>query len=620
MVNRREHLAATEFEPTFPRNAAFCPIACSGAGKSSLVGALAHRQGPGVIVDGRILANGCPAASRIPAISGFVYQDEIFMPSLTPREHLTLMVSAPHSRGTSFGTRKEGRQEVDARLKLDRRTPAYSRRSRVEHLLQDLGLRSCQEALIGEPGANKSLSGGERKRLAFATEILRDPSVLFCDELTTGLDSFHACRLVGILRDLSGRGKTVVCSIHQPSSDVFALFDRIMLLADGRVAFAGHATEALRFFESQGYRCPSSFNPADFYLHVLSTGGDGGGDRGDGGGDSRWRDSNRRICDAFAVSPLALQTMAVVQYFHNIHLSYLDSGEEVKDPALEVKIERPGYAAQVCLLLWRDAMDIIRNPAVLKLRLVQKLLLAVIIGFIYMGLGRNQRGIQDTEGAIFVFLTENSFLCTYAVLQVFPRELPVFLREHRNGVCSLPAYYSSKVISQIPLFVVEPFVFTLVAYFLAGMRAGAFHFLMTAVGIVLVANTAAAAGFLFSASFDSVSMVVIALTPFMFTQVVTGGFFLSIETIPWFLNWTQYLSWFRYSNEALTTLQWHGVQHIECEYEPGEAPCLSNGTQVLEKYSFSACNFTLDYAMLLFLFLLFHLLAFFMLWSRVRRK
>jgi ABC-type multidrug transport system ATPase subunit len=94
----------------------------------------------------------------------------------------------------------------------------------------------------------KGISGGEMKRLAFACEILTDPPLLFCDEPTSGLDSFMAQNVVSVLKSLTDKGKTIIATIHQPSSEVFALFDRIMLLAEGRLAYMGPSAIAFDFF------------------------------------------------------------------------------------------------------------------------------------------------------------------------------------------------------------------------------------------------------------------------------------------------------------------------------------------------------------------------------------
>lgn len=102
--------------------------------------------------------------------------------------------------------------------------------------------------MIGEPGRLKGISGGERKRLTLATEALTDPHILICDEPTSGLDSFIAFQVVQVLKQMAKKGKTIILTIHQPSSDFFSIFDKILLLAEGRTAFLGTPDEATEFF------------------------------------------------------------------------------------------------------------------------------------------------------------------------------------------------------------------------------------------------------------------------------------------------------------------------------------------------------------------------------------
>lgn len=94
----------------------------------------------------------------------------------------------------------------------------------------------------------KGLSGGEKKRLSFAAEVLTNPSLMFCDEPTSGLDSFMALNVVHVLKTMAQNGKTIICTIHQPSSELYALFDKILLLTEGKVAFMGTPEEANIFF------------------------------------------------------------------------------------------------------------------------------------------------------------------------------------------------------------------------------------------------------------------------------------------------------------------------------------------------------------------------------------
>jgi ATP-binding cassette, subfamily G (WHITE), eye pigment precursor transporter len=115
-------------------------------------------------------------------------------------------------------------------------------------LLIQLALTKCENTLIGIPGRIKGISGGEMKRLSFASEVLTDPPLLLCDEPTSGLDSFMAQNVVQVLKNMALKGKTVICTIHQPSSEVFAMFDKVLLMADGRVAYLGTTYEACAFF------------------------------------------------------------------------------------------------------------------------------------------------------------------------------------------------------------------------------------------------------------------------------------------------------------------------------------------------------------------------------------
>ncbi len=116
----------------------------------------------------------------------------------------------------------------------------------------------------------KGISGGERRRLSFASEIITDPAILFCDEPTSGLDSFMAMTVVESMKRLAAEGRTIICTIHQPSSEIFRSFNSLYLLAEGRLAYSGSLPGAYEFFASQGFKCPPRYNPADFYIKNLA--------------------------------------------------------------------------------------------------------------------------------------------------------------------------------------------------------------------------------------------------------------------------------------------------------------------------------------------------------------
>lgn len=132
---------------------------------------------------------------------------------------------------------------------------------RVEEVICKLGLEHCKNTLVGN-SLMKGISGGERKRLCVAIELLRKPRLLFLDEPTSGLDGVTAFALTKILRDLAhSENCTVVCTIHQPATQIFNLFDDLMILKSGRIVYHGPADKVLDKYAEAGFPCPSHYNP-----------------------------------------------------------------------------------------------------------------------------------------------------------------------------------------------------------------------------------------------------------------------------------------------------------------------------------------------------------------------
>ncbi|RWS20441.1 protein white-like protein, partial [Leptotrombidium deliense] len=140
---------------------------------------------------------------------------------------------------------------------------------RINELVKELELQKCLNVYIGGL-RRKGISGGEKKRVAVASEIIGCPPVLFLDEPTSGLDLHIAEKIVTLLRKLCAGGSTIICTIHQPSSQMFHQFDDLLLLSEGRVAFLGTLSDAQTFFERQGADIPLRYNPIDVYIEMLA--------------------------------------------------------------------------------------------------------------------------------------------------------------------------------------------------------------------------------------------------------------------------------------------------------------------------------------------------------------
>jgi ABC-type multidrug transport system ATPase subunit len=159
---------------------------------------------------------------------------------------------------------------MSAKLRLSASIPQDEKDLLVNNLLEMLRLTGCADTIIGSPLV-KGISGGERKRTALAMEMVTSPGILFLDEPTSGLDTFSASNVVEILKNLAISGKTVVSTIHQPSSDIFHMFDDLCLLAEGKIVYLGPVSKVVHYFTKLGYPCPSYTNPADYlFMSVLN--------------------------------------------------------------------------------------------------------------------------------------------------------------------------------------------------------------------------------------------------------------------------------------------------------------------------------------------------------------
>ncbi|KAJ3273819.1 hypothetical protein HDU76_010769, partial [Blyttiomyces sp. JEL0837] len=210
----------------------------SGAGKSSLLDIM-HGKSKSGIVKGTVMVDGhLLPASILRSLIGYVDQEDLLMPALTVRE--TLMFSAM--------------------LRLPESVSIAEKKKRVEEVLSTLGLMHCAETRIGGFG-KRGISGGEKRRVSIGVELVTSPSVLLLDEPTSGLDSFNALSVVRTLADLAHKhGKTIIFTIHQPRSDVYTLFDNVLVLAGGATLYCGPGSGASAHVRNMGSPCPDGYN------------------------------------------------------------------------------------------------------------------------------------------------------------------------------------------------------------------------------------------------------------------------------------------------------------------------------------------------------------------------
>ncbi|XP_078703250.1 protein white-like [Branchiostoma floridae x Branchiostoma belcheri] len=544
-------------------------MGASGAGKSTLLNVLTYRNRGNLSVEGTVEVNGQPIGKDITAVSAYVQQDDLFIGVLTVREHL----------------------RFQARLRMDKHIPHDVRMARVEEVIIQMGLSKCADTKIGTPGRKKGISGGEMKRLAFASEVLTNPPLMFCDEPTSGLDAFMAESVVNTLQGVAAQGRTILCTIHQPSSETYALFDQVLIMAEGRVAYMGPTSEVIDFFGSVGYACPPAFNPADFFIQTLAI---------RPGKEEKSRDRVEKICDQFQ------EVRENKDSKKQVAANHVDYGV-VEDYSSRSRY-KASWLQQFLAMMWRCHLQNTRDPMIMGVRTGQAIFVGLLVGIVYLQIEYNQDGILNINGALFLMLTNIAFSHIFSVINVFPAELPIFRREHGNGMYRTDVYFLCKTIAELPYFIVLPLGFTAICYWMVGLYAGWQEFLICYAIITITANVSVSAGYMVSTISPSVDVAMAIAAPMLIPLMLFGGFFLKANSVPVYFIWLEYISWFKYSNELLCINQWSPVVNITCT--EGIPFCLETGKDVLANLSYDEDNFYVDLYALIGLMVGFRLLSF----------
>lgn len=557
----------------------------SGAGKTSLLNCLAGRESG---FTGDVLLNGRKADRALRKYTAFVQQSDLFYRTLTVREHLL----------------------YQAKLRLPSETPEAVRVQRVNDVMNELGLDKVANTLIGDVGLG-GISGGERRRLSFANEVLLDPSLLFVDEPTSGLDSFMADNVVDILWQLSRAGRTIVCTIHQPSSDVFARFDSLCLLAEGRLAFFGSIGDAITYFSRLNFICPAYSNPADFFIKILSISTDP--DRKEAS-----KQQVKHILNTWSEGAESKELVAFVQ--RSAAQDAQVAMVEHKQSKLDDSAYITGWWTQFTTLISRSFTTSKRDPVTTKARLGQALVISIVIGLIYLQLGDSQKDVQNKLGVVYFMLLNQSMGGVFGVLQTFAAELMIFKREHRSQMYSPSAFFLSKTLSDFPFQIFFPIIFVAIAYWMVGLNSSGERYITCTFIIVLTSNCAYSLGYIIATAAPTVQVALaigpVVLLPFM----IFGGFLINLDSIPKYFYWLSYLSFFRYGFEALAITEFKGVENLDCSDALVGKCKYEKGDDVLDAYSFDKEFLWSDVGILIGLLVGFRFVAFLFLYRKSQQK
>ena len=471
-------------------------LGSSGSGKTTFLNFLSNRLHflDGLQFKGEVFING---TNRLEidynSVAGYVMQEEVLLEFLKVRETLEFSASFKMSKNKA--------------------------KKRATEIIAQLGLKSCEDSIVG--GAfQKGISGGEKKRLAIGVELLIDPSILFLDEPTTGLDSFNAENLIELLNKLKKEtGVTIIATIHQPNSYMFHNFDRILLLGGCEIIFHGKAKKALAHFSSLGFECPEYSNPSEFLLELLSSTAD------------NYEENIKKLKEAAPKKEPKIESSPLPELF---------------------KREPIGFFKQTGLLVYRSSLNITRNVTAILYKLVANLcfLLLVMAAYFQSCNEDDLTSITDRAGIIFVILVYMAFIGVNSTTSL-STDKALFIREQASHTYGPLAFYMSKLLFDIPFDEIIVAIMAFLLYLVVGLSLDSAGQVFFFVFVILILDfTTRGWGNLLLISLPNLEAAS-AATPFVIIiQLLFAGVFINFDSIPVYLKWLEYSSMFKYSWSA----------------------------------------------------------------------
>ncbi|KAF0908688.1 hypothetical protein E2562_027241 [Oryza meyeriana var. granulata] len=331
----------------------------SGCGKTTLLDALAGRLSPNMKMRGDILINGLREKLAF-GTSAYVTQENMLMATLTVTEAVG----------------------YSAQLQLPDSMPVAEKRARADRAIKQMGLAAVADVRIGGRVC-KGISGGQRKRVSICVELLASPALLFLDEPTSGLDSAASYHVMSRIAGLARRdGMTVVAAVHQPSTEVFELFHGLCLLASGRTVYFGPASDAIDFFDANGFPCPLRRNPSDHFLRMIN------------------KDFEESEEGSTIVSPRAaevIQTLMGSFISRGSLRTEKEARATIKKGTSLIPQRQATFLTKTFVLTKRSIVNMHRDTGYYWLRFVIYIAICLSIGTIFFNIGSNFASIQVSD-------------------------------------------------------------------------------------------------------------------------------------------------------------------------------------------------------------------------------
>ncbi|KAF8937718.1 ABC-2 type transporter-domain-containing protein [Dissophora ornata] len=508
----------------------------SGAGKTTLLDVLAQRKNTGT-VSGIVEVDGVPLRRDFQRTTGYCEQLDVHIPEATVREAL----------------------QFSARLRQPENVSETDKDAYVEEIIKILEMESIADAIIGTTESGFGISVEERKRLTIGVELVAKPKLLFLDEPTSGLDAQASYNIMRFMRKLTDQGQAILCTIHQPSSQLFAFFDDLLLLAKGgRTVFFGDlgvdSVELIRYFEKNGApKCAPDANPAEYILDVVNA-----------------RHSNLDWPDIWSNSPEKEQLLVAIQATRKLpsapqpvrrRSSIFQQSPLEKDDALEYA---SSTRTQFKYVFKRLSRTYFRLPQYNFGRIFMMVVFALLNGFSFFRLGSSKVDLQSRVFVIFQIMVMAALLVNM-VEPRFHTERQWFYRELAGKYYGWKPFAASIVLVEVPYVILSGTVFFLVFYWTVGFVTSSILTFYTWLMLIIFCLFAISLGQAIAALTPSTTVAAL-LNPFIFSSLnLFCGVMMPKDSMPKFWSsWMYWLNPYHYVIEGLVTVQLHGVQ-VHCK-------------------------------------------------------
>ncbi|XP_065649402.1 uncharacterized protein LOC100212479 isoform X2 [Hydra vulgaris] len=551
----------------------------SGAGKSTLLNLLVGRETKGVVVNsGAIKINGEKASKFLRRKIGYVLQEDIFFSNLTVRQSL----------------------EFVGKIRLPDFMKWKEKLSIINEVINNLGLKKCENTILGGDLFNPGCSGGEKKRCSIAVELIRNPACIIMDEPTSGLDSSTALGLIKTLKALAKNENRAICmTIHQPSSHVFHMFDKLLLLCNGKVVFFGKNSEVLTFFQAIGMPCYPNWNPADFIMDQLTAHIDVQNKIAEGYITFRKENPfcNKNCLDS-EKDKISLSTPETspdhCKSHTNIAIEYIK--EDTNDFVHEkngfinensmhkstINVESAekwptGYFTQASALCKRSFLQT-KGQFWDKISFIQAFSISGIAGLIWFNTPYDEKSLQDRQGVIFFLMIYMFANQMFSTLLTFPTESKVIAKERAAGMYRLSAYYTAKNIVDLPILFLPQFFIYTITYWLTGLNRSPI-FLLGLFNIMLITLTAQSAGLIIGGSVKNLKKAIVVAVIVLMSTMLLAGFY--TKRLPSWLTWSKYISHLTYIYNVFVRMEFqYAVKPFKCSENSIFQQCTSNNTYI----------------------------------------